>query len=90
MLRRLSIGLLASAVAISPLPLKAQDGFADDSEARDQLNKPNIGLCDPLRGDDRQWKNIFTTMIGSWKLTVRNSKGFHAGNITLLEKNNDK
>ena len=54
MLRRLSIGLLASAVAISPLPLKAHDDFADDSEARDQLNKPNIGLCDPLRGDDRQ------------------------------------
>ena len=30
MLRRLSIGLLASAVAIAPLPLKAQDGSADD------------------------------------------------------------
>ena len=26
MLRRLSIGLLASAVAIAPMPLKAQDG----------------------------------------------------------------
>ncbi|WP_413324570.1 carbamoyl-phosphate synthase [Synechococcus sp. MIT S9503] len=30
MLRRLSIGLLASAVAIAPLPLKAQDGSAED------------------------------------------------------------
>jgi len=30
MLRHLSIGLLASAVAIAPLPLKAQDGSADD------------------------------------------------------------
>ena len=30
MLRRISIGLLASAVAIAPLPLKAQDGSAED------------------------------------------------------------
>ncbi|WP_413324584.1 hypothetical protein [Synechococcus sp. MIT S9503] len=30
MLRRLSIGLLASAVAIAPLPFKAQDGSAED------------------------------------------------------------
>ena len=30
MLRHLSIGLLASAVAIAQLPLKAQDGSADD------------------------------------------------------------
>ena len=30
MLRRLSIGLLASVVAIAPLPLKAQDGSAED------------------------------------------------------------
>ena len=30
MLRRLSIGLLASAVAIAPLPLNAQEGSAED------------------------------------------------------------
>ena len=30
MLRHISIGLLASAVAIAPLPLKAQDGSAED------------------------------------------------------------
>ena len=90
MLRRLSIGLLASAVAIVPLPLKAHDGFAYDSEVRDQLNKPNIGLCNYLRDDDRQWENTFTTSIGSWNLTVRNSNKFHAGNITLLEKINPK
>ena len=90
MLRHLSIGLLASAFAITPLPLKAHDGFAYDSEARDQRNKPNIGLCDSLRGDDRQWENTFTTSIGSWKLTVRNSNDFHAGNITFLEKVNPK
>jgi hypothetical protein len=30
MLRRLSIGLLASAVAIAPLPLKAEEGSAED------------------------------------------------------------
>ena len=90
MLHRLSIGLLAFAFAITPLPLKAHDGFAYDSEARDQRNKPNIGLCDSLRGDDRQWENTFTTSIGSWKLTVRNSNEFHAGNITFLEKVNPK
>ena len=30
MLRRLSVGLLASAVALAPLPVKAQDGSAED------------------------------------------------------------
>ena len=86
MLRRLSIGVFASALAITPLPLNAHDGIADERGVGDQLNKPNIGLCDSLRGDDRQWDNTFTATIGSWKLTVRNSKKFHAGNITLLEK----
>lgn len=90
MLRHLSIGLLASAFAITLLPLKAHDAFAYESGARDQLTKPNIGLCDSLRGDDRQWENTFTTSIGSWKLTVRNSNEFHAGNITFLEKVNPK
>ena len=90
MLRRLSIGLLASTVAIVPLPLKAHDGFAYDSGARDQLSKPNIGLCNSIRGDDRQWENIFIKSFGPWKLTVRNSNKFHAGNITLLEKTKSK
>jgi hypothetical protein len=30
MLRRLSVGLLASAIAIAPLPTKAEDGTAED------------------------------------------------------------
>ena len=30
MLNRLSLGLLASAIAIAPLPTKAQDGTAED------------------------------------------------------------
>ena len=30
MLHRLSLGLLASAIAIAPLPTKAQDGTAED------------------------------------------------------------
>ena len=30
MLHRLSLGLLASAIAITPLPTKAQDGTAED------------------------------------------------------------
>ena len=31
MLHRLSLGLLASAIAITPLPTKAQDGTAEDA-----------------------------------------------------------
>ena len=30
MLHRLSLGLMASAIAITPLPTKAQDGTAED------------------------------------------------------------
>lgn len=90
MLRRLSIGLFASVIAITPFPLKAHDGFAYGIKPRDQPNKPSIGLCDPLRDDDRQWDNTFTTTIGSWRLTVRNSNEFHAGNITFIEKINPK
>ena len=30
MLRRLSIGLVASAIALAPLPTKAEDGTAED------------------------------------------------------------
>ena len=90
MLRRLSIGLFASVVAITPFPLKAHDGLAYDIKPRDQSNKPGIGLCDSLRYDDRQWDNTFTTTIGLWRLTVRNSNDFHAGNITFIEKINPK
>ena len=59
----LSIGLFASVVAINPFALKAHDGLAYDLKSRDQLNKPDIGLCDSLRDDDRQWDNTFTTTI---------------------------
>ena len=49
MLRRLSIGLLASAVAIAPLPLKAQDGSAEDlgdvmSISLKDVVKPTLGF----------------------------------------------
>ena len=48
MLRHLSIGLLASAVAIAPLPLKAQDGSADDlgvmSISLKDVVKPTFGF----------------------------------------------
>ena len=55
MLRRLSIGLLASAVAIAPLPLKAQDGKAEDlgdvmSISLEGLVKPNFGFQGALQG----------------------------------------
>ena len=94
MLRRLSVGLLATAAFVGLLAATSQEGSAEhldnviafDSEARDQPNIPNIGLCDSLRGDDRQWEDTFIVNIRSWRLTVRNSKDFHAGNITFLEK----
>ncbi|KZR90084.1 carbamoyl-phosphate synthase [Synechococcus sp. MIT S9508] len=55
MLRRLSIGLLASAVAIAPMPLKAQDGSADDlgdvmSISLKDVVKPTLGFQGALQG----------------------------------------
>ena len=55
MLRRLSIGLLASAVAIAPMPLKAQDGSAEDlgdvmSISLKDVVKPTIGFQGALQG----------------------------------------
>ena len=49
MFRRLSIGLVASAIAIAPLPTKAQDGTAEDlgdvmSISLKDVVKPTIGL----------------------------------------------
>ena len=55
MLRRLSIGLLASAVALAPLPLKAQDGSAEDlgdvmSISLKDVVKPTLGFQGALQG----------------------------------------
>ena len=54
MLRQLSIGLLASALAIAPLPTKAQDGTAEDlgvmSISLKDVVKPRIGLQGALQG----------------------------------------
>jgi hypothetical protein len=55
MLRRLSVGLLASAVAIAPLPLKAQDSSAEDlgdvmSISLKDVVKPTIGFQGALQG----------------------------------------
>ena len=54
MLRRLSVGLLASAVAISPLPAIAQEGSADDlgvmSISLKDVVKPTIGFQGALQG----------------------------------------
>ena len=48
MLRRITLGLMASAVAVAPLPLKAQDGSADDlgvmSISLKDVVKPRVGL----------------------------------------------
>ena len=55
MLRRLAIGLLASAVAIAPVPLKAQDGSAEDlgdvmSISLKDVVKPTFGFQGALQG----------------------------------------
>ena len=55
MLRRLSVGLLASALAIAPLPTKAQDGTAEDlgdvmSISLKDVVKPSIGFQGALQG----------------------------------------
>ena len=55
MLRCLSVGLLASALAIAPLPTKAQDGTAEDlgdvmSISLKDVVKPTIGFQGALQG----------------------------------------
>ena len=54
MLRRLSIGLLASAIAMAPLPTKAQDGTAEDLGVMRislaDVVKPTIGFQGALQG----------------------------------------
>ena len=54
MLSRLSIGLLASAIALAPLPTKAQDGRAEDigvmSISLADVVKPTIGFQGALQG----------------------------------------
>ena len=55
MLRRFSIGLLASAIAMVPLPTKAQDGTAEDlgdvmSISLKDVVKPTIGFQGALQG----------------------------------------
>ena len=55
MLRRLSVGLLASAIAMAPLPAKAQDGTAEDlgdvmSISLKDAVKPTIGFQGALQG----------------------------------------
>ena len=55
MLRHISIGLLASGVAVAPLPLKAQDGSAEDlgdvmSISLKAVVKPTFGFQGALQG----------------------------------------
>ena len=55
MLRRLSIGLVASAIALAPLPTKAQAGTAEDlgdvmSVSLKDVVKPTIGFQGALQG----------------------------------------
>ena len=55
MLRRLSVGLLASAVALTPLPANAQDGTAEDlgdvmSISLKDVVRPTFGLQGALQG----------------------------------------
>ena len=65
MLRSFSIGLLASAVAIAPLPLKAQDGSAEDlgdvmSISLKDVVKPTFGFQGAL---PRQLKGRFEAFV---------------------------
>ena len=55
MLRRLSVGLLASAIALAQLPTKSQDGTAEDlgdvmSISLKDVVKPTIGFQGALQG----------------------------------------
>ena len=55
MLRRLSIGLLASAIALAPLPIKAHDRTGEDLEdvmsiSLKDVVKPSIGFQGALQG----------------------------------------
>ena len=55
MLRRFTIGLLASAIAIAPLPTNAEDGTAEDlgdvmSISLKDVVKPTIGFQGALQG----------------------------------------
>ena len=55
MLRRVSIGLLTSTVAIAPMPLKAQEGSAEDlgdvmSISHKYVVKPTLGFQGALQG----------------------------------------
>ena len=55
MLHRLSLGLLASAIAIAPLPTKAQDSTAKDlgdvmSVSLKDVVKPQVGFQGALQG----------------------------------------
>ena len=55
MLRRISVGLLASAIAMAPMPTRAQDGTAEDlgdvmSISLKDVVKPNIGFQGALQG----------------------------------------
>ena len=57
MLHLLSLGLLASAIAIAPLPTKAQDGTAEDpGDVMSMIQ----GMGDQLEGTDmKTWqKNV--------------------------------
>ena len=55
MLSRLSVGLVASVIALAPLPTNAQDGTAEDlgdvmSISLKDVVKPTIGLQGSLQG----------------------------------------
>ena len=85
LLGRLSIALFASALAVTPVPLRSHNRIAESSDSRDASNRSDIGLCSFLK-DNHDGDKTFTATIGSWRLTLRNSNNFYAGNTTLLEK----
>ena len=86
LLSRLSIALFASALAVTPVPLRSHNRIAESSDSRDASNRSDIGLCSFLKDNPHDGDKTFTATIGSWRLTLRNTNNFYAGNTTLLEK----
>ena len=87
MLRRLSIGLLASAVAIAPMPLKAQDGSAEDlgdvmSISLKDVVKPTFGFQGALQGAGTPNQ---AGLVGSClSLLATTAFGFLMSSLTLI------
>ena len=62
MLRRFTVGLLASAIAIAPLPTKAQDGTAEDLD--DVMSISLKDVVNPIIGSQGALQSAGTPIRG--------------------------